>query len=275
MEPIYKVTDERFDVGNLDQHDLSIEISTERFRFSLKNISSGLIVWLEDYYLGGGADFEENQSIIEKIYAEHQFLAANFWHKVQVSFVSPFHLVCPEHLFMPGKEKDYLNILFDHKLSENFAFRHRNFKESQTTLLIAYPAYFQHFFASKYPKEKTTFHFTAEEITRSLVEGQDPENLVYIFLDDSCITFYYLDQFNTLQIERFPLQSKEYINLIKNFGDKLCFVFGELTLYSPTFKTLQTTCKNIKFGSSSARVKFSQYFQDLPQHRYVSLFLLS
>lgn len=274
MEPIYKVADERFDVGNLDQHDLSIEISTERFRFSLKNISSGLLVWLEDYYLGGGGDFEENRAIIEKIYKEHPFLAANFWHKISISFVSPFHLVCPDQLFMPGKEKDYLNIVFDYKLSDHFSFQHKDFKENRSTLLVAYPSYFRDFFTSKYPAEKTAYHLTAEEITRSLVEGQDPENAVYIFLDDSCITFYYLDQQSTLQIERFPLQSKEYINLIKQFGDKLCFVFGELTLYSPTFKTLQTNCKNIKFGSSSPKVRFSQYFQDLPQHRYVSLFLL-
>ncbi len=271
MEPIYKITDERFDVSRIDQYDLCIEAGTGRFRFFLRSALDSTVIWLEDYYLRGGGNFAEGTEMLEKIYADHGFLQASFWNNVHVSLITPFHLICPEELFMPDREKDYLNTVFDYRLSEGFLFGSKWF--GQSGLLFGYPEYLRAFFSGKYPVDKISFQMSAAKASSHLINGADPENTVHIYLDDTYITFYFVDPRHGIQAERFPLSSDDYTELVRNFENRLCFVFGELTLYSPVFRTLQGLCRNIKFGTHPNGINFSQYFQDMPQHRYAGLFL--
>ena len=48
--------------------------------------------------------------------------------------------------------------------------------------------------------------------------------------------------------------------------------YGEITSFSEGYIQLSESLKNIKFALNPTKLRFSQYFDDLPEHRYYTLF---
>jgi hypothetical protein len=48
--------------------------------------------------------------------------------------------------------------------------------------------------------------------------------------------------------------------------------YGEITSFSDRYIQLRQSLSNVKFALNPTKIRFSQYFDDLPEHRYYTLF---
>jgi Protein of unknown function (DUF3822) len=274
---VFKITDDRFSVDLIDQHDLVFELNLSRFRFIIKNNHTNTVIWLEDYYLGLHNTLEKVIESVTEIIKKHEFLVANFWKSLKVLSQNPFFCTVPQELYEESQSDNYLTVLFPDLDSNLFLIEARAINNSEDYFISAFPKTLISFFETMYPQKQIDYKFSIFEVLNLFNNDKQFEAKNLFLFDDIYINTLFISTItNKLVIENLNLDSKNLNDFLLNVttkGNANSLLFGEITPFSKNYKQISQITKAIAIGKTPLKVKLSQYFVEVTDHRYLTLFV--
>lgn len=279
ISPSFEIKDDRFDVSQIADCHLLIEVGHDRFRFAVFNSVHNVVMWLEDYHVFSIFKHSQVLTTIKDIYRSHPFLSANYWKTIRLTVNNNYFTLIPEELYQPDEMTKYLNFAAGKNLTEYeqvFEFKHSQFGVvnvfSVEKELISW-------LKEMYPAKK----ISPLPVLSSLIEGIIKDNTnkgLHLYFEENHVSLVYFQDAKLHFCNRFQYRTAQdmvyYVMFIMNelaleTNVPVTF-YGEITSFSEGYALLNKTFRNIEFAGNPARVKFSQYFEDMPEHRYYTLF---
>jgi hypothetical protein len=277
--PSFEIKDDRFDTNQIAESHLLLEVSRDRFRFAVYHAEHDVIMWLEDYHIF--SLLTENQLIksLKTIYQQHPFLAANYWKTIRLNVNANHFTLIPDEYYEVEEATKYLNFAAGKNLSEReqiFDFKHSRFG---AVSIFGIEKEIIGWFREMYPARK----ITPVPVLGSLMEGivQDRNNNgLHLYFEDHHVSILYFKDSKLHFCNRFQFRTSQdmvyhvlfVMNELSLQTDMAVTFYGEITSFSEGCIQLSKSLKNIKFALNPTKLRFSQYFEDLPEHRYYTLF---
>lgn len=277
IEPDYKVFDDRFKIEHLDNYDLTIELSLTRFKFLIKNSTSNQIEWLEDYFLGLNNDIEAARDKIEEIITEHKFLSANYWNTLRILSSSPFYCLVPTEFYEPNHESQLLKLQFPRLNSELHTYFNAEIIKSNGMFIYAIHNTLIETIKKLYPQKEFEIGSSIVNTINFYLSEANTSNQNLLLVDDNSLLLIYLTKSTkNLMAEKLPLYSikiKEFLLYNLKELNLRTIAYGEITNFSPVYKKIKTIIKTLELGKLPQGTNISQYFSEVPEHRYLNLII--
>jgi len=279
--PSFEIKDDRFDTNQIADCYLLIEVSNNCFRFTVYNTLHNVIMWLEDYHIFSLLNDNQFLKTLKKVYQQHQFLSANYWKTICLSVNASHFTLIPEEYYEADEATKYLNFAAGNTVSEReqiFDFKHSHFGavcifgiEKETLI----------WFKEMYPARR----INPIPVVGSLIEGivKDRNNSgLHLYFEDYYITILYFKDAKLYFCNRFHFRTSQdmvyhVLFVMNELGLPVTTpttFYGEITSFSDRYIQLTQSLSNVKFALNPTNIRFSQYFVDLPEHRYYTLFSL-
>ena len=279
ISPSFEIKDDRFDTNQIAESHLLIEVSRDRFRFAVHHSEHDVIMWLEDYHIF--SLLAENQLLksLKTIYQKHNFLSANYWKTIRLTINATNFTLIPDEYYEADEAAKYLSFAAGKNLLEReqiFGFKHSRFG---AVSIFGVEKELIGWFREMYPARK----ITPVPVLGSLIEGivQDRNNNgLHLYFEDHYISILYFKEAKLHFCNRFQFRtSQDMVYHVLFVMNELSLpieipvtFYGEITSFSEGYTKLNESLKNIKFALNPTKLRFSQYFDDLPEHRYYTLF---
>ena len=279
------VNQENLSTIDVSKHELLVEVSTNRFRFCIIDTDEQRCVGLEDYALDSFLlGNQEMLPLLEQIYRQHPLLNSQVWKNVQISFNTPHFTLVPEIFFRKEYAENYLQLVKGNPASESEQVLNHYLKKTDAQNIFTADRALREWFLGTYTLQIPTFlHQTSALIAGTLRLSASKEI-------QPCLTLYFEDDFLTLVLAQadkllfcnkfaykstvdmvyFVLFALETLHLKPN--DVKARLYGEITPFSDGYQSLQRFLPNLSFGNTPAGLGLSADFDDLPEHRYFSLY---
>lgn len=279
IEPVFEVKDDRFEIGDIASCHLLIEVSKDRFRFAVYHTKNDMFMWMEDYQII--TLFNENQLLetLESIYNNHPFLAANYWKSISMSVNSGYFTFIPEELFQRDDSSKYLNFAAGSLTTENhyiYDFHH--------AALSAYNVFgvekkLVNWFREMYTVKKISPVHLISSLIECIRKLPSPNGL-HIHFEERNLVVVYFENDKLHLCNRFNYRTPQdaayhvllVINQLNLNAATPLTLYGEITTFSEVHTILDKTLTTISFGVMPKSLNFSYFFDDMPEHRYCSLF---
>lgn len=279
ISPSFEIKDDRFDTNQIAECHLLIEVSRDSFRFAVHHSEHDVIMWLEDYHIF--SLLTENQLLksLKTIYQQHMFLSANYWKTIRLTVNTNNFTLIPDEYYEANEAAKYLNFAAGKNLLEReqiFDFKHSRFG---TVSIFGVEKELIGWFREMYPARK----IAPVPVIGSLIEGiiQDRNNNgLHLYFEDNYVSILYFKDAKLYFCNRFHFRTAQdmvyhvlfVMNELDLQTDMPVTFYGEVTSFSEGYIQLSESLKNIKFALNPTKLRFSQYFDDLPEHRYYTLF---
>lgn len=271
----FKITDDRFSIEKIDTYHLVLEVQQSRLKFYLKEDSSKAIIWLEDHYLDTKNSEVEFHSKIKSIFAHHEFLKANFWKSITLITDFPCFCKIPEVFFEEDLKKQYLNAHFKDIDLDDFQIQTEKIQDN--IYIAGFPKKLILIFSEIYTNSEVVIKNAAINNIKNFKENPQLRNKNLLIISDMWLEAIFQNQSTSSIIySRISLESKKIEQFLKEIvkeGQIKSIVYGEITPYSPTFKQIKHYLKAVEFGTLPKSILLSQYFSEIPEQRYFSLFV--
>ncbi|WP_259016842.1 DUF3822 family protein [Emticicia fluvialis] len=279
ISPSFEVKDDRFDVSQIADCHLLIEAGHDRFRFAVYNTIHEVVMWLEDYHVFSLFKHSQLLATVKQIYKNHPFLSANYWKSIRLTVSTNHFTLIPDELYQPDDMAKYLNFAAGKNLSEleqAFEFKHGH---SGIVNVFSVEKELVNWLKEMYPAKK----ITPQPLLSTLIEGsiKDKTNTgLHLYFEENYVSVVYFQDARLHFCNRLQYRTAQdmvyYVMFIMNEltldADVPVRFYGEITTFSEGFVLLNKTFKNIEFAANPSRIKFSQYFEEMPEHRYYTLF---
>ncbi|WP_394991429.1 DUF3822 family protein [Emticicia sp.] len=279
ISPSFEIKDDRFNSNQIAESHLLIEVSRDRFRFAVYHSEHDVIMWLEDYHVF--SLLTENQLLksLKTIFQQHNFLSANYWKTIRLTVNANNFTLIPDEYYEADEATKYLNFAAGKNLSDReqiFDFKHSRFG---VVSVFGVQKELIGWFREMYPARK----ITPVPVLGSLIEGivQDRNNNgLHLYFEDNHISIIYFKDAKLHFCNRFHFRTSQdmvyhvlfVMNELSLQTEMPVTFYGEITSFSEGYIQLSESLKNIKFALNPIKLRFSQYFDDLPEHRYYTLF---
>ncbi|MTI39367.1 DUF3822 family protein [Fulvivirga lutimaris] len=279
---IKKIKDAKFDVDQLHQYNLLLQVGVRDLQVSIIDSSSNRTLLLEDYVLPSVKTYKELQSNLENLFADHHLLMAGFWKTVKVSIKNNKFSLVPSSLFVKEAMVDYLrlNAKINTETEEILYYKHI---KSDAICVFAMNKVLHNWFTNLYPNAEVGFIHQSS----SLIEGAI--NFAKINKKDSM--YLYIDRFK-LHIVTLRNGQLEYYNQfgIKQFSEYIRYImlvmkglnksqqksdvviWGYIGKQSPHYNEFYKFIKNISFGDRPEYLKFGFVFDEVQDHHFFDLY---
>ncbi|WP_027302635.1 DUF3822 family protein [Rudanella lutea] len=287
VSPIVTVRQDTFDTAQTEQSVLCMEVSKDHFRFSYLD-SQKRIAWLEDFAFPSLLTERSLADNLPAIFQDHSVLPAGPWQQVLVSVNSPAFTLIPKPLFRKEYASSYMTLmrgsaLPPHEYAHFFEQPNENFVS-----VFNVEHRLANYLAGVYPLQNLTFvHQTTALITASAAVDRhliSTQNLLLYFEDEFATVILrsnrelrFCNRFgfkNPLDLTYYLLYVIEELRLEPYSVNVL--LYGEITPFADTYLQLAEFLPHMVFGQTPAGIRFDgDNFDDLPEHRYLSLYGLS
>jgi hypothetical protein len=259
MTATYSVIEDRFDISELDQKKLILEFQREKFVFIVYNNVNESIEWLEDYFI---SNWETDLAII---FDNHQFLKANFWAQINVVYHSSQKTIVPTKFV---EVLDYSQFILNfHHSDQQLSIL--NFKlDNEKTLLYHVPEWLMGFLGQTYPQKDLNF------LPMEICQTKNKDSLV-LFFSERAVNFSIFDQKGIIETKLMKINDATHFGKCLDFflNENHCIaMLGSITNYSPRYNHLIQRKNKMVFGELSSEVKFTQFFAEVPKHKYFTIF---
>ncbi len=276
LDPDFFIKDERYNISFIDKSELIIEVLPNRFRFSLRNTITNLIMWLEDYYLDFYDDIKDPSIRLREIFESHQFLKANYWNSINISFDFGVNMVVPIEIFEDQHMSNYIKTYFDTVDVSHFEFYRFINKADGYVFVSGFPKKILEIFLEIY-KNKT---FEIDSIINGLIIQNVISKSILLHFDNRNLHIIEIDENSNFRNYSICESIKHDFdkNLTSILSDldlkpqKECFISGEITNFSPYYNKILNQIPNLKYAQIKQGIIFSHYFYELPEHRYVGTY---
>jgi hypothetical protein len=283
ITPLLEIKDERFDAEKCAEYELMIELGAERLRFFVLESANRRVLCLEDYSIGGLPNDKKWAVWLGKLFEEHPFLGADSWKNVVICFNTPSFTLIPDVYFRKEYANSYLGLIRG-EIMEGEQLLHQEVKKLEARNIFAVNKELWEWILTTYTIQLPAFVHQ----TGALIEGT--LNLSAAEKGNTLMTFHFEDDFVTLTLAR-----KEQLLFCNKFGYKTaadmgyfvmfvldslqltpenvsCYLYGEITPYSEDYQLLKKFLPHLLFGKNPKKLALGDVFEDLPEHRYFSLY---
>jgi hypothetical protein len=277
--PIFEVKDDRFEVGQIANCHLLIEVGKERFRFAIQHEKNDMFMWMEDYQIMSVLNENQLLQTLQRIYDQHHFLAANYWKSVSLSINSNYFTFIPEEIFRREDSSKYINFAAGSQINEDhyiYDFKHQTINAFN---VFGVEKKLINWFKEMYTVKKITPVHLISTLIECIRQLPSPDGMHVHFEEESLIVVY--SKYNALQFcNRFNYRTPQdaayhvlfVINQLSLNTTTPLTLYGEITPFSEAYALIFKTMTSISFGAMPENLNFSYFFQDMPEHRYCSLF---
>ncbi|GAB3938185.1 DUF3822 family protein [Larkinella terrae] len=284
VTPTVAIREDSFDVSMTDAHQLCLEMGKERFRFCIVEPVKRQCVWLEDYTFPTLLTESPLLPSLRTIYQNHPILQSSYWKNIHVSVNSPSFTLIPSGLFRKEYAAQYLQLMRGNPLSLSehaLAYAH---KKEEFHAVFSIENALTDWLSATYPLQQITLvHqssalIQATSATDSVLSSA--QKLSLNFEDDSVTIifrkggeFRFCNRFSYKNATDLLYYILYVINELKTEPKELQVVlFGEITPFAEIYASLESFLPHIHFGSTPAELQLISAFDDLPEHRYFSLY---
>ncbi|AFK03942.1 hypothetical protein Emtol_2807 [Emticicia oligotrophica DSM 17448] len=279
ITPSFEIKDDRFDTNQIADCHLLIEVSRDRFRFTVYNSIYDLVMWLEDYHVFSLLNENQLLKTLKNVYQNHQFLAANYWKTIRLSVNANHFTLIPEEYYESNEAAKYLNFAAGRNISEKEQIIDFRFSRFGAVCIFGIEKETITWFKEMYPARKIDPIPVIGTLIEGIVEDKNNQGL-HIYFEDYYITIIYFKDSKLHFCNRFHFRTSQdmvyhVLFVMNELGlqtDTPVIFYGEITSFSDRYIQLGQSLSNIKFALNPSKIRFSQYFSDLPEHRYYSLF---
>lgn len=283
LAPTVAIRANSFDPALTAKSVLCIEVGHDRLRFLVQN-GRRRGCYLEDYIFP--ALFTDNSLAdrLPDVFRTNPVLSSGPWQDVRVGVNSPSFTLVPQPLFRKEYANSYLALMRGNPLpAHEFARAYAHEAEGFLSVFNLEHALFD-YFAGVYPLQPLTFvhqtgaliQATADLDRRSLT----PHN-VYLYFDVEFVTVIYRESHQLRYCNRFGYRNAQdlsYYILYVLDEQKLLpetaniILYGEITPFAEAYTSLSQFLPNLSFGHTPPSLALAPEFDDLPNHRYLSLY---
>lgn len=279
ISPSFEIKDDRFDVSQIADSHLLIEVGHDRFRFAIHNSIHNVIMWLEDYHVFSLLTHNQLLSTLKNIYQTHSFLAANYWKTIRLTVNTNHFTLIPDEYYQADEAVRYLNFAAGKNLAEYeqvLDFRHNHYN---IVSVFSIEKDLIGWIREMYPAKK----ITPVPVLSTLIEGivRDKKNTdLHLYFEENYVSLIYFQDDTLHFCNRFQYRTSQdmvyhvlfVMNELELQTEVPVVFYGEITSFSEGYILLNETLKNIEFAKNPAKLRFTQYFEEIPEHRYYTLF---
>ncbi|AQG79367.1 DUF3822 family protein [Spirosoma montaniterrae] len=283
LAPTVAVRSSVFDPAKTAQSVLCLEVGRDRFRFLVQD-SRKQGCYLEDYPFSSLLTDRPLTEMLPDVFRHHPVLSAGPWQQIRVSVNSPSFTLIPKPLYRKEYAGSYLSLMRGNTLpAHEFAQTYSHESEGFLSVFnLAHPL--ADYFSEVYPLQPLTFvHQTSALIqaTANLSRHALNAQSLYLYFEDEFVTIIcreaeqlrYCNRFGyktTQDLAYYVLYVLSELNL--SVEDTAVLLFGEITPFADAYTELSRFLPNLTFGHAPNGLTLTDEFDDLPDHRYLSLY---
>jgi hypothetical protein len=279
---IKKIKDSKFDIENLDQYNLHIQIGVRDLQVAIIDSSNNRALLLEDYVLASVKTYSELKNMLVALFEDHHLLMAGFWKTVRISVKNNKFSLVPSALFVKEAVVDYLrlNANINTETEEILYYKHI---KSDAICVFAMNKLLHTWLKSLYPNSEVGFIHQSS----SLIEGAinfsrvNKKDSMYLYIDRFKLHIVtlkngqleYYNQFNIKQFNeyiRYIMLVMKGLNKSQRQSDVV--IWGYIGKQSPHYNEFYKFIKNISFGDRPDYLKFGFVFDEIQDHHFFDLY---
>ena len=283
LAPAVTIRSDSFDPRLTEKSVLSLEVGRDRFRFMVQD-KRGRALCLDDYTFPSLLTDRSMTGILPDVFREHPVLSAGPWQEIRIGVNSPSFTLVPTVLFRKEYAGSYLALMRGSALpAHEFASAFTHETEGFLSVFnLEHPL--ADFFSEMYPLQPIRFiHQVGSLIqaTADLDRRALTPDTVYLFFEDEFVTIIHRSAHQVRYCNRFGyknVQDLTYYVLYVLDEQKLTpeqiqvALYGEITPFAEAYAELSRFLPNLSFGQTPPGLTLSAEFNDLPDHRYLSLY---
>jgi len=287
--------DERFDASLAGNYHLCLEMSKDRFRFSVlepveptvrlrssDGAADGLnCLWLEDYAFPTLLTDNPLIPSLQAIYQEHPVLQATYWKQITLSVNTPSFTLIPSVLFRKEYATAYLQFMRGNALTATEQAHAYIHAQEGFHSVFSVDVQWLDWLAGTYPLQQIKLAHQTSALIQAT--GDSPSGIpsVMLYFEDNYVTILHRQDGALRFCNKFGYRTANdlaYFVLYVLSELKLdakqiqVILFGEITSFADTYVALERFLPNLLFGSNLPNLTLSTSFSELPEHRYLSLF---
>ncbi len=284
--PTVTIRSHAFDTLSTATSVLCIEVGRDRLRFMVQD-ANRRGCYLEDYTFPSLLTEHTATDILPDVFRDHPVLSAGPWQEIRVGVNSPSFTLVPQALFRKEYASSYLALMRGSMLpAHEFAHAYVHEAEGFQSVFNLEHALFD-YFSGVYPLQPLTFiHQTGAllQATADLDRKLLASSTVWLYFDDEFVTVIHRQAHQLRYCNRFGYKNVQdlayYILYILDEQqlppDSVNVVlYGEITPFAESYTSLSRFLPNLSFGYTPPGLHLDSEFDDLPDHRYLSLFGLT
>lgn len=279
---VQKVKDEKFDVDNLHQYNLQIQIGARDFQVAVVDSETNQCLLLEDYILASVKNYSELKEVLVEIFEGHHLLTAGFWKKVRIAIKNNKFSLIPSSLFVKTALEEYLSLNSSINTSvEDILY----YKHIQTDAICVFGInkLLHTWLKGLYPNTELGFIHQSSTMIEGVMNYASQHNDQPLFL--------YIDRFK-LHAITMKNGKLEYYNqfVIKEFNDYIRYImlvmkglrrdqkssdvvlWGYIGRESAHYNEFYKYISNISFGDRPDYLKYGFVFDEVQDHQYLDLY---
>ncbi|GAB3797068.1 hypothetical protein GCM10028819_15870 [Spirosoma humi] len=283
LTPTISIGSDSFDPRLTEHSVLSLEVGRDRFRLLVQD-KGGRGIYLNDYTFSSLLSDRSITGVLPEIFRDHPVLSAGPWQEIRIGVNSPSFTLIPAPLFRKEYAGSYLALMRGsalpaHEFAQSFAHKSEGFL---SVFNLEHPL--ADFFSEMYPLQPLTFVHQVGALIQATADldrlALTPDN-VYLFFEDEFVTVIYRHAHQVRYCNRFGyknVQDLTYYILYVLDEQKLdstqarVSLYGEITPFAESYAELSRFLPNLSFGQTPPGLPTAADFNDLPDHRYLSLY---
>lgn len=283
LTPTVTIRSSAFDPAHTDKSVLCLDVGRDRLRFLVQD-EHRRGCHLEEYTFPSLLRDHVLADVLPNVFSGHPVLSAGPWQEIRVGVNSPSFTLVPQPLFRKEYAGSYLTLMRGSALPAH-EFAHAYAHESEGFLSVfnlEHPL--SDYFAGVYPLQTLTFvHQTGALIqaTANLTRHSLTAHNVYLYFDDEFVTVIHRESHQLRYCNRFGyrnVQDLSYYVLYVLDEQRLppqtanVVLYGEITPFAEAYTSLSQFLPNLSFGQVPPGLSLVPEFDELPNHRYLSLY---
>lgn len=283
LTPTISIGSDSFDPRLTEHSVLSLEVGRDRFRLLVQD-KGGRGIYLNDYTFSSLLSDRSITGVLPEIFRDHPVLSAGPWQEIRIGVNSPSFTLVPAPLFRKEYAGSYLALMRGsalpaHEFAQSFAHKSEGFL---SVFNLEHPL--SDFFSEMYPLQPLTFVHQVGALIQATADldrlSLTPDN-VYLFFEDEFVTVICRHAHQVRYCNRFGyknVQDLTYYILYVLDEQKLnatqaqVSLYGEITPFAESYAELSRFLPNMSFGQTPPGLPIAADFNDLPDHRYLSLY---
>ncbi|NDU96591.1 DUF3822 family protein [Spirosoma terrae] len=286
LTPTVIIHSSSFDPTKTAKSVLCMEVGRDRFRFLVQD-SRRKASYLEDYTFPSLLTDRPLTEILPDVFRHHPILSAGPWQEIRIGVNSSSFTIVPKPIFRKEYASSYLSLMRGsalpaHEFAQSYAHESEGFL---SIFNLEHPLV--DYFSGVYPLQPSVFVHQIGSLIQATAELDrhimTPHNMWFYF-EDEFVSILYRREKQLIYCNRFGYKNVQdlayyVLYVLDEMGlppaEANIYLYGEITPFAESYTTLSRFLPNLSFGHSPTSLKLADEFDDLPEHRYLSLFGLS
>lgn len=287
--PAIVIRSDLFDPSRIEQSVLCIEVGKDRFRFLVLDTNRHGC-WLEEYAFSSLLSDRPITETLSALFQQHPLLhptdTNQAWQQVRVSLNSTSFTLIPKPLFRKEYASSYLSLVRGGALpTHEYAQAYEHSEGFYSVFNVEYAL--SEYLSATYPLQTITFVHQTSTLIRATAGGPpaSPDGqTLWLYFEDEFVTLLSRDGEKLVYCNRFGFKNAQdlayyVLYILEELRvDPLTVpvrLYGEITPFADTYARLSQFIRHLTIGQFPQGLTLTSDFNDLPEHRYLSLYGLA